>query len=884
MKKNNGDGGHTGEKMKSAVKQRLHAQRAKSMAEISLRDFIKRESILELEAKSSALSRRGRSKVSVLPNETNRYIEDFSEGLLDDDSVLGDISVAGFDSVDTWEREEEAAEIAAKETEEAIASMRQDRNFVTLNHYVTNLSLIDETEWNEKQIQTARVLVELEHPRRINPSVRGLIQTVLKDNGKGGADFEVGDWVEIQGLDTNWNLDLVYKVQNFEGEYFYNVGARRRLRRYEIRAPQDGLLRVFGTRPWIWQQWAILKLEHQLCFHQGHRNDFEVFNIAQYARDLWFQWLNNPQNKDFKEHLADPRVEKSQENLFDHMMKPFYQMDDMRREDGWDFNDPEVSIFTYLNLHGSGYALCLVTIFLQFTIPSLLLIETIENAGYVQLRKDNPDMTPFEWLTNVFCVVDDAANCFNLIATSIVVMCIQALYLFKVVPDTIVKFRSVIGVGGYGPVFTYARIKAISQIVADKNLDRIGQSIGKIFDLYMNTLYVYFLYMLNIFNILNQASPTEVVLNALALEFVFRIDEEYAKSVWWDPGRRWLKAGTIEITMQSVLETRVLSSPRLFSDKYGISVDEILVMCDDNDHLLYDADSSRHDRKNINCFDDTELFEYFSQKRAESKKCAEIKQEFTKLSRIFGKPEQHLLDLQRLVLKFFCSRDFNFNLGVFNRHINYRTWSRWEKVLYLSKIPNVSNLFEMNSDNLPIIKKELEKIKHTSAKPFSNFSPNSTAYDANKALRRRQYQVLTFQKMKENVRQSLYQKDYDRVVFWLLNGILEWVAFVVQYGFPMYNLICLGLFPYCLENVKALFDEQGFTRCDCKLIGNGVPEACVDYLVDGFNEIFANDEGGYDCDAVGELYREMDYDLVAIFWTIAGKNNADALACVLENE
>lgn len=74
----------------------------------------------------------------------------------------------------------------------------------------------------------------------------------------------------------------------------------------------------------------------------------------------------------------------------------------------------------------------------------------------------------------------------------------------------------------------------------------------------------------------------------------------------------------------------------------------------------------------------------------------------------------------------------------------------------------VSDLFELNCDNLPIINKELEKIKHTNSMPFSNFSPNSTPYDATKALRRRQHEVLSFQKMKENVRESLYQKDYDR--------------------------------------------------------------------------------------------------------------------------
>jgi len=46
---------------------------------------------------------------------------------------------------------------------------------------------------------------------------------------------------------------------------------------------------------------------------------------------------------------------------------------------------------------------------------------------------------------------------------------------------------------------------------------------------------VYILFAINLYNILNLASPTEVILNALALEFVFKIDEKYATADWWDP-------------------------------------------------------------------------------------------------------------------------------------------------------------------------------------------------------------------------------------------------------------------------------------------------------------------------------------------------------------
>ena len=48
---------------------------------------------------------------------------------------------------------------------------------------------------------------------------------------------------------------------------------------------------------------------------------------------------------------------------------------------------------------------------------------------------------------------------------------------------------------------------------------------------------MYILFAINLYNILNLASPIEVILNALALEFVFKIDEEYATADWWDPGK-----------------------------------------------------------------------------------------------------------------------------------------------------------------------------------------------------------------------------------------------------------------------------------------------------------------------------------------------------------
>lgn len=169
-------------------------------------------------------------------------------------------------------------------------------------------------------------------------------------------------------------------------ETYYDVGLRRRLRKYEIRKPQEGLVRIFGYRPWIWQQYALLKVEQQLRFQPGNHHDFERFNIPLFARDLWFDWLHNPKNEDFKKYSDDPRINSCQDDLFDHIMKPFHFLDDIRREDDWDFESEEVSIFTYWGLIGSGATICIICIFLQICIPLILLVNTVsENMDQGQV-------------------------------------------------------------------------------------------------------------------------------------------------------------------------------------------------------------------------------------------------------------------------------------------------------------------------------------------------------------------------------------------------------------------------------------------------------------------------------------------------------------------
>lgn len=293
----------------------------------------------------------------------------------------------------------------------------------------------------------------------------------------------------------------------------------------------------------------------------------------------------------------------------------------------------------------------------------------------------------------MFCVTDEIAFCMSLKLTTFIVICIQVLYITKVMPDTGYMFAEVIGIGGFGPEKTYARCQSIRARVLRDNSDRFGQTIGYILDRYMNTTYTYLIFAVNLFNILNQASPTEVILNALALEFVDRIDEYYSSADWWDPGRRWLKAGTMEVFIQSIFEFQSLRNSHRFSAKYKIDEELIKRSCDGDSSLLRNAHVALDCQGDLKFMSDDEIFDYYSSKYARQK-ARELGYsggaifEFSKPSVVFGSFDQWIYNMHSLIFK---NNDLNSgdHFGVFKRLRNYCTWSRWDKVLFLADIPEL---------------------------------------------------------------------------------------------------------------------------------------------------------------------------------------------------
>jgi len=74
-----------------------------------------------------------------------------------------------------------------------------------------------------------------------------------------------------------------------------------------------------------------------------------------------------------------------------------------------------------------------------------------------------------------------------------------------------------------------------------------------------------------LFILLNTPLVLDIILNALAIDYIHQIDEKLADADWWDDGNRWIRAGTVELVIQSTLRLRVLESGHRICKEYDIN-------------------------------------------------------------------------------------------------------------------------------------------------------------------------------------------------------------------------------------------------------------------------------------------------------------------------
>jgi len=264
------------------------------------------------------------------------------------------------------------------------------------------LELFDKKELTlteKKHIDTVvQAFVSREFPNVVKeygrtPTVKDLIHIGESRQGKDQPRYHPAEWVEVLGNDMKWRLRVITRVvkqassdYNWKVEspaqddndgwvYTYQAGAEKNLPEHRLRAPQHGLQALFGLRPWLWQQWAMLKLEEKMRFQENHPDDFVILSAQCYAMQLWNEWLEHPRNQEFKSVFYDDRIgDFGRTQLLGHILYPFVLIDKLTTSDElWNLqDDPNVSVYTYQSLHGAYFHISFTVFLIQVTIPAIL--------------------------------------------------------------------------------------------------------------------------------------------------------------------------------------------------------------------------------------------------------------------------------------------------------------------------------------------------------------------------------------------------------------------------------------------------------------------------------------------------------------------------------
>ena len=108
-----------------------------------------------------------------------------------------------------------------------------------------------------------------------------------------------------------------------------------------------------------------------------------------------------------------------------------------------------------------------------------------------------------------------------------------------------------------------------------------------------------------------------------------------------------------------------------------------------------------------------------------------------------------------------------------------------------------------------------------------------------------------------------------RALGWIFDGCLEWLTYVVQYGFPLYNLFLFGFAAYCIrgEINGYLRSVEGIYRCNCKVAGQDTNNFTCDqafalraYTMNETVDVNSS-ELRFDCEASFEPLRAAKFDV-----------------------
>ena len=361
-----------------------------------------------------------------------------------------------------------------------------------------------------------------------------------------------------------------------------------------------GLQALFGGRPFLWQQHCLLQLERRIRFQKDHQHDFEEIDIQLFAETRFEEWLKAKGNEDFNAHYQSHSMV-TQHLLKTHLYTPFALMDDIVEDPArWDFEDKDITIYTYFGVMGSGCITVFLTVCIQVLALGVLVVSsTREYNGEPNERFFVTADGTVEGV-HFFGVIPDTnfttfCNNNGSIEGKILISVVLTMYFIQVIPNSWRQFFKVSGASDT----TYSRINSLRREIWNQNEDTIIQQVGYKLDHHMNIGFTTLVYWSMLFLLFNTPHPLDIILNALAIEFIHQFDERLADSEWWDPENRFIKAGTIEMVLRSTLDLNGMRNARTFCATYDIDYLDYEAAIGSLDTSLYNPVLGRQNDKEL---------------------------------------------------------------------------------------------------------------------------------------------------------------------------------------------------------------------------------------------------------------------------------------------
>lgn len=359
------------------------------------------------------------------------------------------------------------------------------------------------------------------------------------------------------------------------------------------------------------------------------------------------------------------------------------------------------------------------------------------------------------------------------------------IYTIRVVPEVIDNFYSTVG----DKDSVSSKLNSIRNICWLQGNDDTFMQIGFKLDRYMNSVYIAFINLLMLFLLFLTESTVDVILNALAIEFVYNFDREVPRSVWYDPDKRYLRASVIEITLRSELLLQHLSSAKSFCKKYDVDEAKYQELVGGP---IKDMSRAQEDSNNPTYMSAKDRLWIASAKAAEELDKEEAMWQFNEHRIYFG-----VLDY---IFEFIFRPTTG---GIFNQYKAYFTWSRWDEALFLPSIPKPGetkttkhqarlvkekSVFDVNVE--PTLSKSTSKVEYLHYDPDSHKGPTFRFYKGIK-------DVFKCTSVKSSVMIAINRGNYHQVPFRFVDGVFEWVSFFfVVFVFPFslagYAYLILG--------------------------------------------------------------------------------------------